>query len=458
MSEERIFERVQNDARRRMSWREARASNLYVERKVLPRDHVIKAQDQEITLERDTLMVFADDAPLANWGHPCRYLLYNAEDGELYQEVAASFPAYLIEPPETYQVFHEPVVLLRTERIWRIKPELRFVFRVPVGNRYAVLFSGASNYRHVNDLEFLCRTLVDVYNFPTNQIYVLNYDGTINFSGWPYTVGNWPGDNTAYRMTVHAQGTKSELEGVFNDLKTRLRGDDLLLIHTNNHGWYTGSDSYLSTYSGPNYYASAFSAKLAELPRFRCLMVMMEQCASGGFNAPIIASSPADRTSVASACGPFVSSWGCASGEFDCFALDWIAAVNGADPYGGALAFNPDTDGSGRVSAKEAYDYADAVKYAGDSPVYSESPTTAGSCHLGQLWAWCWWPWYRKIILERLQPYYEVVPGPVFYKRLYKELLPRVHEIDKELDQRSKELREEVQPRLEKLIKEAMEG
>jgi hypothetical protein len=33
---------------------------------------------------------------------------------------------------------------------------------------------------------------------------------------------------------------------------------------------------------------AAFTNKLAELPRFRCLMVMMEQCHSGGFNSSVI--------------------------------------------------------------------------------------------------------------------------------------------------------------------------
>jgi len=58
----------------------------------------------------------------------------------------------------------------------------------------------------------------------------------------------------------------------------------------------------LCTYSGADYYASDFGAKLAELPKFLHLVVMMEQCHSGGFNQPILDNSPATHTSVASAC------------------------------------------------------------------------------------------------------------------------------------------------------------
>ena len=37
-----------------------------------------------------------------------------------------------------------------------------------------------SNKRHINDCEFLYRTLVDRYAFNKNNIQVLSYDGTLN--------------------------------------------------------------------------------------------------------------------------------------------------------------------------------------------------------------------------------------------------------------------------------------
>jgi hypothetical protein len=201
--------------------------------------------------------------------------------------------------------------------------------------------------------------------------------------------------------------------------------------------------------------ASDFAAKLAQLPQFRCLIVMMEQCHSGGFNAPIIASSPSAGTSVASACEEHRSSIGGAN--FDPFARDWTAAVNGVDPYGTALASNSDTDGSGKVSAKEAFHYANSIHHSYDTPVYNESCAAAGDCHLGKIWKWVWWPWwYRKILFERLLPYREVMPEPELYKRVHEKLVPNLEEIGAYLDERSEELRHELEPRIEELIKEAM--
>ena len=56
------------------------------------------------------------------------------------------------------------------------------------------------------------------------------------------------------------------------------------------------------TYSGPYYYAADFATKVATLPKYDTLMVMMEQCHSGGFNSPVFANSTAALTTVASAC------------------------------------------------------------------------------------------------------------------------------------------------------------
>ena len=111
---------------------------------------------------------------------------------------------------------------------------------------------------------------------------------------------------------------------------------------------------------------------------------MLEQCNSGGFNGSIIAKSPAAATSVASAAIESQSSYVSADGNWDPFARDWIAAQAGHDPFGAALAFNPDTDADGRIEAEEAYEYANAVKDPRDSPNFSESSEAGGDIALGQ--------------------------------------------------------------------------
>ena len=437
-----------------LSWTATRSTNLHIESRILKRGEDVIAYKQRIPLERDTIMVFADDAPRYNWAHACRYFLHDAMTGELYQEVKAQFPPYMTaDVPKTYELFHQPVRIADAELYYPILPKLRCPIRWPKGQRYAVLFSGASNNRHTNDLEFLYRTLRDIYGFPAANISVLNYDGTVNYSGNPKPVGNWPGDSTAYRIPVNGKGIKADLDSVLDTLKSKLKADDLLLIHTNNHGGHNGTYSYLCTYSGADYLASDFATKLGTLPKFNCLMVMMEQCHSGGFNAPILAHSPAALTSVSSACEELKNSIGGA--QFDPFARDWIAAMTGNTPYGGALGSNPDTDGSGKVSAREAHNYADAVKDPYDTPVYSESSAAAGNCFLGQRY-WYIWPTYCRLLVEILHPYYLRRPIPEFYEILHDKLIPQLQDIEAKLAKVSTSQEQELSKALTDIAKKVM--
>lgn len=450
MRNEKVYKFIQENAVRQLSWKRYHGTNLHLLEQSLQPGSRILAHRQEIPIDRDTIMVFADDAPLFNWGHPCRYLLYDAGSGEKYNEVSAQFPINLKKRISGFKTFHEPVRRIPDEILWSVKPKLKCPIIGSKGNRYAILFSGASNNRHTNDLEFLYRTLRDIYNFRDDNIYCLNHDGTINYNGWPQPVGNWPGDNTAYRMPVKGSGTKAELEAVIDDLKTKLNPEDLLLIHTNNHGgWdFAPGTAYLVTHSGPDYYAADFAAKLATLPKFDTLMVMMEQCHSGGFNNPIMANSPAVRTTVASACIESNNSIG--STYFDPFARDWISAMTGNTPFGGTLAFNPDSNGNGKISAIEAFQYADAIHDPFDTPIYNESSVGAGNTHLGHRYYW-WW-YYCPPLVELLHDPYLQTPIPEFYEKLHR-LAPEFEEVAKGMDKATHDLSKKFEQQIKEIVK-----
>lgn len=422
------IQRVIKDAAfRRLSAKRRSSTNLYVLEDVQPAKSVIKAGHQDIRIKQPTAVVFVDNEPLANWSHDCRYLLHDADNGKLYQEVKAGFPPFLVNPPPTFKAFHTPVVAQNPLRdTWKPEAEIAFPFRIPKGNRYAILFSGASNNRHTNDLEFLYRQLVDRFYFDEDDITVLNYDGTVNYSGFPQPVTSWPGDGTSYMIPVADAGTKQALADAIDALKPKLSQDDLVLIHTNNHGGHNGTESYLCTYSGPSYTASDFASKLGELPAFADLIVMMEQCHSGGFNDEVIEASTAARTTFAGACTEGKSSIGGA--DFDPFARDWIAAVAGSDPYGAALVSDPDYDSSGRVSAREAFAYADDVHHYYDSPVYSAYGADSGDQHLRQKWKYLFV--YREFVLKELKPLFEEL-GPIQFRLAMRtKILPELTDLD----------------------------
>jgi hypothetical protein len=358
-------------------------ANLYMNIEEVPTNHTINAGLQTLSVPRRTAFVLADLAPRFNWGHPCQHMLFDADTGELYESVEAQFPpAEYYTNRESFEAIATPVKPIDVMNARKLQtgpiPAITNALTNARGNRYAILFSGMSDNRHLNDLEFLYRTLIDVYGFNAANIQVLNENGTIHYAGAPSPIGNWPGDNTAYRMPVHGQGGATALRDAIRNLRTVLQEGDFLLIHTNNHGGHDGTQSDLSCWPNwDSYDASDFASELAALPAYDALMVMMEQCHSGGFMNPVINNSTAKWTHFSAACREDKNSIGGAN--FDPFAYDWIAAVTGQYADGSALSQTVDTNGDGRISAMEAHAYADAVKDPYDTPVSDETPSGCGN-------------------------------------------------------------------------------
>ena len=248
---------------------------------------------------------------------------------------------------------------------------------------------------------------------------------------------------------MNGPGNQAAFEAAVDALKPRLHDDDLLFIHTNNHGDNFGSGSFLSAY--PNwgqYFADDFAAKLGELPRYRSLIVMMEQCNSGGFNQPVIKAGTAHATSVASAAIAPQSSFASPDGHWDSFARDWFAAQAGHDPYGAALAFNPDTNGDGKIEATEAFNYANTIRNPQDSPQFDESSVAGGRIWLGRQYIVWWWCWILREVLER--PYSQL-PEAEYYARL-NEIQPELQKLAALLDDQSAVLRKEMTATVSELV------
>ena len=228
--------------------------------------------------------------------------------------------------------------------------------------------------RHLNDLEFLYRTLINNYGVPVSNITVLQYDGTLCYNDADWTrhqgsIGNWPGDNTPYQIKIDGAGTRENLLNAIAAVTVKLGPNDNLLIHTNNHGNTVAGTSTIISYSGEDTTPDDFSTAVGGLPKFSCFMVMMEQCYSGGFIQPIVNASPAACTSVATAVDANHESAGGA--DYDPFALDWIQAMAGTTPDGTALS--PPV-ASGPPTAQQAFNYAleTDIEY-GDDPQFQAS-------------------------------------------------------------------------------------
>ena len=428
--------------------------NLYLDRRTVAAGERLGPAFQELRAPRPSVLVFADDEPTANFGHSCRYLLFDPESGELHTELPARFPPWEARIPASLEPFHQPVRPVPTESLYHIKPELRCPILIPRGRRYAIFYSGMSNTRHLNDMEFGYRTLVHRYGFAPRDITVLSFDGTTDTQEGANTI--WPGDGTPYQIVVNGPGNRAAFEAAVDALKSRLHEDDLLFIHSNNHGDNFGSGSFLSEYPHwGQYFADDFAAKLGELPRYQSLIAMLEQCCSGGFNQPIIKYSTAKATSVASAATATQLSYASPDGHWDSFARDWFAAQASHDPYGAGLAFNPDTNGDGRIEATEAFNYANTVRNPLDSPNFDESSPAGGQIWLGRTYiVWWWWCWILREVLSR--PYREL-PEAEYYARLHK-IQPELSKLAASLDDQSAVLRKEMTATVSELVARAFNG
>jgi hypothetical protein len=365
--------------------------NLYVKTEPIAARGRLKLDNEvrQLPMDQESIHVFADLEPLANWAHSARHLFFSPIDGSLMHTESSHFPPLeFVSKPQTFAPLHVSKVHLTpvTPPVLpkKVAPKIRPSEKSD--RRFAILFSGQSRYSHLNDLEFLFRVLCDLYGYKEDNIYVLNHDGSLNFEitlgstdekVGGKVVNSWPGDKTPYHITdrIVGAGTQAEFDKVFQTIATRLKSTDTLLIHTNNHGVNPPGhgETYLLDYQGNwGYSASEFGRRLADLPKIRSLIVAMQQCHSGGFMHPTLINSKANVTSFAAA----VPANKIAKLEkvFNPWAHAWIAAFQGAYPDGSPLKHPV----SAKPSTRQAFDYSSSVHHPDDDPVFQDSPSGTG--------------------------------------------------------------------------------
>jgi hypothetical protein len=205
--------------------------------------------------------------------------------------------------------------------------------------------------------------LKDDYGYSDDRIFTLYSDGTIP---------GYPG------VSIDYSATYANVETVFSTVTKQMNSAPVsqqnLFVFVNDHGGYNSllKKSYFVLWddSDPNTEDKLWDDQLVDMLRLmwcvRNMTFVFQPCHSGGFIDDISQIyrnddwSLLESNSVATACDWDESSYGRKYNGtwYDEFLFQWIGAVNGELPNGDSLAWDPDIDNNGRISTREAYNYA----------------------------------------------------------------------------------------------------
>ena len=233
-----------------------------------------------------------------------------------------------------------------------------------VSSNYAILIAGgldpANNHvRYWNDLKAMYNILL-ANGYAKGNIAVIYADGVVRDTSMP----------------VHYAAKKSNIAAVFNLLSNKITSNDTLYIMTNDHG-ATGA---LCLW-GENITANEFSNEVNKVKGYSKMIILMEQCYSGSFIPPLTGS----RRTVMSACSATETSSATDSLQFNEFTYWYFAALTGFKPDGGG-AVNADSNGDGKISILEAYNFARSKDMQLETPFFEDdgvSPAHSGSIPSG---------------------------------------------------------------------------
>ena len=359
---------------------------------------------QEITPPWPACWVFfIDDAPAANWSHPCRYV-FIAPDLSSTRVVDALRPLTVEGPDAAPGPYGMERLVSFAPPSPRFKPSVKGSGSTrPIGygeadsHQYALLLSGGNTTnnnadRYWRDTAFLYATLIQKYGYSKSNVIVLVADGTnpaidhLNYNYTPpddylaSTPLDFDGDG---ECDITGDATATTVSNTFLDLQTRLTPQDQLLVFVTDHGGPTSGagewDVELCLWNGQVLRDRDLQTLTAPIP---CpVFFVMEQCYGGGFadnlgqpNRAIATAAAHDSTSYAMGF----------SRHYDQWSYYWTAALRGFFPSNNVPWIdgepcNTDYNDDGYVSFREASFFANANKYVEEHPTYQENPDFLGS-------------------------------------------------------------------------------
>ena len=352
--------------------------NIYVCSSLIPANSRIRTYgEEEIAPNTISWFFFVDDMPYGNWSHPCRYVYVDCDSGNvsihnLFMPPLGLDLIPLIEKKvKSAPLLYDGIKMKRHHKALANSSLDNYTY----SNNYAVILSGGvapqSNYiRYWNDCAAIFSTLVNVYGYNKDHIYVLMSDGTNpafdRCTNYGYDSSPLDLDGDGFNDIQYA-ATRSNVFSVFNQLSSILTNDNNLFIYTMDHGETSGNHSYLCLWNGEKLFDYEFGNLLSTI-NANTINICMGQCKSGGFIDDLTNS----KYVIATACKDDEDShslydYGCDG--YDAFVFYWTAAVTGEYPDGSSV--NADINGDGYVSMREAFEFANSHDTKNETPQFS---------------------------------------------------------------------------------------
>ena len=358
--------------------------NVYVNTSVISAKTHIKTlgREEEVSPDTNSWLFFIDDIPYGNWSHPCRYIYVDCENSEVVVH-NHSMPPLGIEMTPLIEQKYDTEVLLYDSKKMKEQSTKTIVTNNTLKNYaaskdYAVIINGgvkdSLNYiRYWNDCAAIYSTLVNVYGYNRNHIYVLMSDGTnpaydrrTNY-GFDSSPLDLDGDGT---NDIQYAATRNNVISVLNQLSNTLTSDNNLFIYTMDHGGISDNNSYICLWNNEVLFDYEFASLLSNI-NANAINICMGQCHSGGF----IDNLSNNKYVIATACKFNEVSHSLYNGcdGYDAFVYYWTAAVTGAYPNG--VAANADSNSDGYISMREAFDFASTIDPEDETPQIAYTPS-----------------------------------------------------------------------------------
>jgi hypothetical protein len=339
-------------------------------------------------------LVLVDDAALANWEHPCRWVFVSS-DGTMESVHMTTPPTGLSKMSMEYSSLPEHSTVRSDILDWFVANPRQ----TDAANCKALIISGGYNsgnnhIRYYGDVQFLYLTLTQDYGYTNDDIIICFADGlnpAPDQSGGLNSNPDLDGDGD---NDFDYDATLGSVTTAMAQMATLAGPADHVLYFTTDHGGAgkTGMDVapevILNLWNTQTLNDDVFDTFI---DTFDCasLHVVMEQCYSGGFLVETVPAAGQEPRTFSSAANASESSWaGATYPQYDEWSYWWTGAMHGSVPAGGsypggALPGDPDGNSDGYVDYKEAWDAAyawDSYAQSGqEHPQWDDYPDSCGS-------------------------------------------------------------------------------